>query len=111
MLLSEPTIGRVVHYWPYFGEKNDRAQKVRQVMRKDEEVLPHAAIITYVHNEHTVNLSVFDHDGRQYAALARMLVIGHPDNDQKREGGFASWPERVPPTQSTTTVSRAVLGG
>lgn len=49
--IAPPTVGRIVHYQPF------------------HQLAPLAAIVTMVHDKHTVNLTVFNADGTTKPAL------------------------------------------
>jgi len=63
MYVITPTVGRIVHYYPGSGDA------MNFVPGK-----PVAAIITHVWSGSCVNLSIFDMDGRQFAAISVALV-------------------------------------
>jgi hypothetical protein len=57
--MIRPTIGRIMWYWP---EKEYRSS------------LPWAAIVTNVHNDNMINLSVFNADGHHMAKSSVPVV-------------------------------------
>jgi hypothetical protein len=72
-MVIEPTIGRVVWYWP---------PKVKPSQ-------PMAAIITYVHDTHQVNLVTFRRTGESDARQnVYLLQEGSPT---PRDGDYAQW--------------------
>lgn len=75
-VLISPTVGRVVWYWPSVKAVNDGEQ-------------PRAAILTYVQDDHTVNLVSFGHDGFPLPHLSiRLLEVDEP---APASGHFACW--------------------
>lgn len=73
----QPTVGRVVLYWPAKGEPvNVRGEQ------------PFSATVCYVHNERLVNLVIADHDGNSYGRRSVKLVQpGDTDPDDR----FCRW--------------------
>lgn len=75
-VLIRPTVGRVVWYWPNAKAVNDGEQ-------------PRAAILTYVQDDHTVNLVSFGHDGFPLPHHGiRLLEVDEP---APASGHFACW--------------------
>lgn len=79
--LIAPTIGRVVWYYPGFHEES----------LKNPKNLPCAAIIAYVHNDESINLSVIDWKGRQVHRESVRLV--HDENFKTTDSPtcYATW--------------------
>lgn len=80
--MIQPTIGRVVWYWPAqnAGGWSEMAWDGQQ---------PMAATIAYVHNDTCVNLSVVDHDGKSHDVTSVTLL--QAEDAQRPEGGFCEW--------------------
>ena len=57
-----PTVGRVVHYHPGSADGMARGGQ------------PLAAIVTYVHSDTCVNLTVFDSNGESYGRTSVLLA-------------------------------------
>jgi hypothetical protein len=76
----EPTIGRIVHYWP--GLKDG--------IRVAVHASPCVAIVVYVHSPTDVNLTVYGHDGVPHCRRA-------PFYQERAQDvyGYACWPARV----------------
>jgi hypothetical protein len=70
-----PTVGRVVWFW--VGAENEGQ--------------PEAAIVTYVHGDRMVNLTVFDHNGRP--GERRSVHLAQPGDTGKDRpvACFATW--------------------
>ena len=75
-VLIKPTVGRVVWYWPSAKAVNDGEQ-------------PRAAILTYVQDDHTVNLVSFGHDG--FPLPHRGIRLLEVDEPPPASGHFACW--------------------
>lgn len=74
-----PTVGRVVWYYRYGrGEGGEVLQ-------------PQAAIVTYVHNERSVNLAVFDRSGNGYGLQSVVLVQEGDQEPAAGNAGFCCW--------------------
>jgi len=54
-----PTIGRVMWYWPVAGRRGAQ---------------PYASIVTYVHNDHMVNLVAFTTDGSPFPVQSIAII-------------------------------------
>lgn len=74
-----PTIGRVLHYVPNAGEP------LNQRMPNQ----PMAAIVAFVHNEHLVNLTIFDHEGNPYGRTKVVLV--QPGQEAPAGSAYCQW--------------------
>ena len=70
--MIKPTIGRVVWYWP--SENMDQ---------------PMAATVAYVWGDRMVNLSVADHNGKQFNVTSVPLLQG--DETFKPSGFYCEW--------------------
>lgn len=71
-MIISPTVGRIVWY-------------------RDETVSegqPHAAIVTFVHDDRLVNLCVFDYDGRPYPQTSVYLA---QESDEAVPVRFCQW--------------------
>ena len=75
-ILIEPTIGRVVWY---------QTNEADSGLHSDQ---PLAALVTYVTDARTINLVVFDHEGRPNSRIGVMLVH---EGDFPPVGPFAEW--------------------
>lgn len=74
--MIKPTVGRVVLYWPStVQEGSDTSQ-------------PFAATVAYVWNDRMVNLSVTDHNGRQFGVTSVPLL---QDGDVRTGGMCCEW--------------------
>lgn len=70
--IIKPSVGRVVHFFP----KED-SWAFGFYVRGGK---PHAAIVTAVHSDTMVNLSVFDHNGNQFSRTSvELLQEENPD--------------------------------
>ncbi|MFD1558331.1 hypothetical protein ACFSHT_22320 [Paraburkholderia silviterrae] len=78
--MIKPTIGRIVWFHP--------EQSYPHLVQHDK-TQPLAAIVTYVWSDTLVNLSVFDQDGKQYAATSVFLHQG--DESVMTNGPYAEW--------------------
>jgi hypothetical protein len=67
--MIEPTIGRIVWYWPSNEDHNEMAVHV-----DGDRQQPCAAIVAYVVTSRTLNLTVLDHNGCPHARLAVRLL-------------------------------------
>jgi hypothetical protein len=76
--MIQPTIGRAVWYQP---AHEPEAAPLEQ---------PFAALVCYVHDDRTVNLSVFTPAGTQFAAQGVTLL--QDDDAVPAEGRYAQWP-------------------
>lgn len=66
--MIEPTIGRVVLFWPTLAYARDKG------MAYEDSGKPLPALITYVHNLRMVNLAVFDQNGENYPVTSVELI-------------------------------------
>ena len=76
--MIKPTIGRVVWFQPAKSEDEPLREQ------------PFAALITYVWNDHMVNLAVFDQNGAPFSATS-VTLIQEEDDTQPASGYFAQW--------------------
>lgn len=82
--MIKPTIGRVVWFTP--SRNSTEADFTHHDSTPPQ---PHAALIAYVWSDSLVNLTVFDHDGRQHSKTSVPLI---QEGEPKPEYGyFASW--------------------
>jgi len=74
-----PTVGRIVHFYdPKYIQG------------------PHAAIVTYVHDEHLVNLAVFTASGNtEHRSSVPLIEEPNPDHHAGTIGFFCMWPPRA----------------
>lgn len=77
--MIEPTIGRVVLFWPTLAYARDKG------MAYEDSGKPLPALITYVHNLRMVNLAVFDQNGENYPVTSVPLF---QDGEPVPNGGF-----------------------
>ena len=73
MTVISPTVGRIVLYRP---------------AGSDPAAQPHAAIVTFVHDDRCVNLAIFNEGGSLYHGTQVTLV---QDGDATPETGYAEW--------------------
>lgn len=78
MDIIKPTVGRVVLFWDL-----DRADV------DNEHAQAEAAIVAYVYSDRMVNLSVFDHVGKQRGVTSVPLI--QPGDVRPSAGGFCEW--------------------
>lgn len=71
----EPTIGRVVHFFPHVDSAPDP--------------LPFAALLAGINDGGTINLAVFARDGSTYPVQGVKLLQG--DEPAPVEGHYAAW--------------------
>lgn len=77
---QKPSIGRIVHYWPYDGNPNETS--------------PRAAIITQVHSDTSVNLAFFEPHGKaDYATSVPFEHLELPPLPER--SARCRWPPRV----------------
>lgn len=86
----KPTIGRIVHYWP--GNLDDRAPKKGQ---------PYPAVITHVHSDDCVNLTVFNDNsfplGGKFSPPHTITSVCKWNGVDKPDGlSVWDWPAREP---------------
>lgn len=75
--MIKPTIGRVVWYHPPKSPSKDQ---------------PHAALVSFVHSDTTVNLAVFNDRGEHYNATSVFLWDGESEFPQSvAASGYAEW--------------------
>lgn len=74
--MISPTVGRVVLFWPSRGAGEPQVQQ------------PYAATVAYVHSDIMVNLSVVDHNGKQFGATSVPLV---QDDAPAPVGYYCEW--------------------
>jgi hypothetical protein len=80
----KPTVGRVVWYWP---DAHDTSALGAVAYGSDQ---PFAATVAYVHGDRMVNLSIVDHNGRQYER--RSVTLLQPgDSVPGSKEGRAEW--------------------
>lgn len=75
--MIEPTVGRIVLFHPHDDDGGDPNGQ------------PHAAIVTHVHHDRLVNLTVFNENGSPYARQDVQLV--QDDDPFPTAGGYAEW--------------------
>lgn len=78
-----PTVGRIVHYWP---SAYDRAGRNPMSCNNID---PLAAIVTFVHGDNMVNLSVFDSNGKQFGIAS--ISLKQPGMPYPTQGGYCEW--------------------
>ncbi len=76
--MIEPTIGRVVWYWP---DINDRVAKTVEQ--------PLSAQIAAINDDGTLNLGILDAAGNPYSKQRVPLI--QPEDERPEVGGFAEW--------------------
>jgi hypothetical protein len=77
--MIKPTVGRVVLFWPTVE------YAAQCCMAYGDPSQPLAAIVTYVHGDRMVNLTVHDHNGVPYGVCSVPLV---QEDDVARPGAF-----------------------
>lgn len=78
-----PTVGRVVHFFARGGMHLDP----RQICVHDGE--PHAAIVAYVIDDRSVNLSVFDANGKQFSEVG--VPLRQPGGPEPKVDRYCEW--------------------
>ena len=77
MNVITPTIGRIVWFW-------------ENVETRDlEHAQPEAAVVTYVHSDRCVNLTVFDHNG--FPRSVTSVELRQPGDQTFPQGFFCEW--------------------
>lgn len=102
--MIKPTVGRVVWFTP-----------ARQGDKRSDKSQPLAAIVTYVHSDRCVNLSVFEQNGAAQTAgyiTVKLLQEEHGIKDEPPESGhFAEWmPYQVGQAARTEAAERKLAG-
>lgn len=78
-MIIKPTAGRVVWFYP----------GVHNPLASDQ---PLAAIVTYVHSDHLVNLAVFDANGALHPKTSiELRQEGDEDLGRTSEGPYCAW--------------------
>lgn len=72
-----PSIGRIVWFWDYGAPHTARHAQ------------PEAAMVTYVHGERMVNLSVFSANGEARGVTS--VELCQPGDSRPGAGGFCEW--------------------
>lgn len=93
--MIKPTVGRVVWYWP------------SAVQAGTDTSQPLAATVVYVWSDRMVNLSVTDHDGRQFGVTSVPL---RQDGDERPSGMFCEWMPYQKGQAAKTEALEAKLG-
>lgn len=75
-----PTVGRVVYYYRSEAERDGRRQRG-----------PLAAVVTFVHSDRLVNLSVMTENGETFGATAVDFVQPDKADDPKPEYRYCEW--------------------
>jgi hypothetical protein len=95
--MIKPTVGRVVLYWP------------SAVQAGTDTLQPFAATVAYVWNDRMVNLSVTDHNGKQFGVTSVRLL---QDGDERPNGGmFCEWMPYQKGQAAKTEALEAKLAG
>lgn len=83
-MIKEPTIGRVLWYWPTAADKKNG-------IAYHNDCQPLAATVVHVWGDHMVNLSILDQAGNPFAKTSVTLL---QEGDTVRRGldGYAQWP-------------------
>jgi hypothetical protein len=87
--MIQPTVGRIVWYKPYSTEGyavGPMGEASGPDFKNDARC---AAIITCVHSERCVNLTVFDANGETHPATSVTLI--QPEDEQEQSHGFCEW--------------------
>jgi hypothetical protein len=74
----KPSIGRIVWFYHSVQDLLDEKQ-------------PLAAIVTHVHDDRMVNLSIFDKEGRTGHISGSLVPLLQDEDDEPKTGGFATW--------------------
>lgn len=77
--MIKPTIGRIVWYTPEMYVPSNSNYGTQ----------PFAAIVTYVHSDRMVNLSVFDHTGEHYSV--RSVTLVQDDDETRPSDRYCEW--------------------
>lgn len=75
--MIEPTVGRIVLFHPHVNDGGDPNGQ------------PHAAIVTHVHHDRLINLTVFNENGSIYAKQNVQLV--QDEDPFPTDGSYAEW--------------------
>ena len=78
--MIQPTVGRIVWYYP--DERDGMTGGAG-------DTTPRAAIIAYVHDDHMVNLVVFDTNGMSYSRTSVTLV--QPEDPARPDQSYCRW--------------------
>lgn len=81
----EPTIGRVVWFWPDAAALTERAKGTPV----PKESVPHAAQIAFVNPDGTINIGWLTHDGT-HTSLTDVELCQEGD-DRPAAGPFCAW--------------------
>lgn len=85
--IIEPTVGRVVHYWPDV----ETPGHIDNNMGMNCGGQPMPALVTYVFGPRMVNLAVFDHHGNRHARTSVRLQQPGDGSVPPEPGAFCSW--------------------
>lgn len=105
--MIKPTVGRKVHYWP---TKFDPGPTDTRNLPGAQ---PYDATICFAHSDRCVNLSISDHNGRQFSLTSVELVQSNSPVDfaKQIEGGFAEWPKLIEGGSQDQRSPKKVEGG
>jgi hypothetical protein len=94
--MIKPTVGRVVLYWP------------SAVQAGTDTLQPFAATVAYVWNDRMVNLSVTDHNGKQFGVTSVRLL---QDGDERPNGRHVLRVDALPegPSRQDGSAGKAKL--
>ena len=96
----EPTIGRVVWFWPRTYMATDSGN-----LGKDQ---PYTAQVCFVHKNGAINVAGYRHDGTHFTAQSVHLV---QDGDEAPEGPYAEWmPYQKGQAAKTEQLEKQVAG-
>lgn len=100
-MIIEPTVGRIVWYYPP-GVKPGVPRNKRQ---------PLAAIVTYVWSNTCVNLAIFDENGRPIAEPPTSVLLVQEGNPRPDGGNFCEWmPYQKGQAAKTEAVEKQLAG-
>jgi hypothetical protein len=109
MSLIKPSIGRIVHYFPRQNELNGAGSPHPYLSGAPGH--PMAAIITAVHSDRMVNLSVFDGNGQQFGRTS-VTLVQEGDREEGNgyhipEQGYCEWmPYQIGQAQKTEELEK-----
>lgn len=93
-MVIEPTVGRVVHYYPKGWSKDQQ---------------PLAAIVAYVHSSSRVNLAIFNEEGIPFSPLPTHVFLLQDGDEVPENEGYCAWmPYQKGQAQKTEQLEKKV---